>query len=109
MVSHAAIKHLENNHVLFVSLSTSGVLMCVFSPMPTSADIPACTNFPCVNGTSTATCEEKIGGPNSLDGRTCSCPAGFFYSVDGATEVGSQGECIACLPFLSRYALMLPT
>jgi len=48
----------------------------------TCKDIDACEIFPCNPGNTTVTCKDIPGGPESADGRTCTCggaPGDFYY------------------------------
>jgi hypothetical protein len=56
-----------------------------------AADVNACINNPCTNGTRPATCRDKPA-PDALDdvdGRTCTCLTGYSYDEDmGCTGKG---------------------
>eukprot|EP00775_Hariotina_reticulata_P013895 gene13895-14014_t len=74
---------------------------------PPGADLNACLDFPCTNGTSVATCRDITGSaPNAPEGRNCSCNAGFTYSNDTTGCIADNVD--ACIQFPCTNGVVAP-
>jgi hypothetical protein len=71
---------LIDNGCLLLSIAVITARLVLFQ----NAEVNACTDYPCshdvtLNSQAQATCTDIIGGDNTEEGRSCTCPSGLFY------------------------------